>query len=198
MITREEVEQIISDDIKEYMSDEPCNTHDKILEICQKVEPFYYSTLIQEIDSKMMSFKTWRKYNVRVIHRLRQKFKLAVADKKISDPAYKLDSLLKQNKSLMKLIGETIGYSSDINETINDSYKSLKWSLDRDTLQIHENLDEDSDDYYEYTVSSYSAKGERLYMGEIGDLTLLMAYPSHERYDDTEIIILKTQNKIEL
>jgi len=67
-----------------------------------------------------------------------------------------------------------------------------KWDINDDELYL---ATEDGDDYYAYIISSYSAKGEQLYIGEKDGLTIVMGYISDDSWDETSIFVLRNENK---
>ena len=50
---------------------------------------------------------------------------------------------------------------------------------------------------YSYTISSLGAKGEELFMKELEDVTIIMAYPDDSRWDDTTFYILDNKKRFE-
>ena len=198
MLTKEEIVKIISDDIKEYMAPKglACNTHEKALEILEKVEPFQYNTYISGLQSVLGSFKSWAKYDQKVYVRLTMKFKQEISAKRFSNKKdYLFDSLLKSHINFMELIAKTIDYGQSESWVVQDYFVDKKWSVDGANLTIFEN-DENGEDFYEFTISSYSALGQKLFTGTIGVYTLFLGYPEHLSYDNSEILILKTENRI--
>ncbi len=104
----------------------------------------------------------------------------------------KILNLCEKHVEFSKLIQNTINYEGTINLPIN------KWDGD---FFINKNAarlilyDEDDDEYY-YTISSLSAKGKQLYMGEYENLIILMAYNENRNWDNTEIFILDKNNQL--
>jgi hypothetical protein len=94
-------------------------------------------------------------------------------------------------KDFQKLVGEAIGYG-DLDCTIIDDYINDKWSIEDDCLTIFDS--EDEEDYYEFTISSYSSKGEKLFCGAVNDLFLIMCY--QDRWENADVLILKNENKL--
>lgn len=110
---------------------------------------------------------------------------------------------LSERDKIQKEILELIGYGSGDNSWIewNDDEK---WSMYKDDLYfIEDDYKDDVEEalengnYYRYTISSYSSKGEKLFMKELEDITIIMAYPEEESYDNTTIYILNNKNKVE-
>ena len=103
----------------------------------------------------------------------------------------RIEKTLKERDDLTKEILEIIGYGSGDNSYIDMDFIDRKWDINGEELY----LETDDDDYYQYTISSYSAKGEKLFMGEKDDLTFVMGYCSEDSYSDTTLFILKNENR---
>jgi hypothetical protein len=90
----------------------------------------------------------------------------------------------------MREILDIIGYSDDDHSPVI-FYKDSVWCAYDDELCIADNeyLFE-NDGYYTYTISSYAAKGEKLFIGEKDGFTFIMAYPTDEGWSNTIIFIL--------
>ncbi|MCK9477606.1 MAG: hypothetical protein M0R46_16950 [Candidatus Muirbacterium halophilum] len=110
-----------------------------------------------------------------------------------------IKEMLDAQQKLRDKVLSVIGYDSydDSPIELNDEDE---WQLDGEELYIavenmpmEEALEEG--EYYGYTVSSYSMKGEKLYTGEIDDHTIVMAYPQDEMWDDTRIYILNNTKR---
>ena len=105
--------------------------------------------------------------------------------------------MLKVRDKLQKRVLDLIGYGSDDNSPIEKFEGS--WSQVDDELYL---LDGDhpkaweEGDYYTYTISSYSAKGEKLYVGEEDGFTFIMAYPEDCCYDETTIFMLDNNKNV--
>ena len=102
----------------------------------------------------------------------------------------KVLDLYEKHIEFSNLIKKVIDYEGTLNLPIN------KWNGDfhidkYDALLIL--YDNENDDEYYYTISSYSAKGKKLYMGEYKDLIIVMAYS--DNWDDAEIYILNKKNQ---
>jgi len=114
----------------------------------------------------------------------------------------KILEVLEKRDELQKEILELIGYKSNDNSRIE--YSEDGWLVQNDELyfteddSIYENYDEfwENGDYYCYTISSYSSKGEELYMKRLNDITIIMAYPVDSSYYETTIFILDNTNEI--
>ncbi len=104
----------------------------------------------------------------------------------------KILSHIKESKIIHNDIMKLIGYDSYNNSPIekNDS----PWGMSNDELRIFTNGN--CDDYYCYTISSYSAKGEKLFMGKSDGYYFIMAYPSDESYSNTTIFVFNERNKV--
>jgi hypothetical protein len=105
---------------------------------------------------------------------------------------------IKESKVVHKDIMKLIGYDSYNNSPVekNDSPWGIGSGKYSDNLRIF--TDGNCDDYYDYTISSYSAKGEQLFMGESGGYYVVMAHPSGESYSNTTIFVLNERNKVTL
>lgn len=106
----------------------------------------------------------------------------------------KILSHIKESKIIHKDIMKLIGYDGYNNSPLekNDS----PWGMSSDELRIF--TDGNCDDYYSYTISSYSARGKQLFMGETDGYCVIMAYPSDESYENTTIFIFDEKNKVML
>lgn len=104
--------------------------------------------------------------------------------------------LLKVRDELQDKVIKIIGYGSSDDSPIE--FEEGYWILDGDELLILEKDEEpnnsyDEGMYYGFTVSSYSSKGEKLYIGEQDGYTFVMAYPMDDRYDNTTIFMLNNK-----
>lgn len=104
----------------------------------------------------------------------------------------RIEKVLKERDDLTNEILEIIGYRSSNNSYIDMEFIDRKWDINDDELYL---ATEEGDDYYAYTISSYSAKGEQLFMGEKDGITLVMGYCSDDSYSDTTIFVLRNENK---
>jgi len=84
-----------------------------------------------------------------------------------------------------------IGYGSAGYYEI-DIDKNSSWSIYNDELVISI-----GDDVYSYTISSYSSKGEKLYMNSDDEYTYVMCYPEYDNWENATIIILKNLNQVD-
>ena len=105
----------------------------------------------------------------------------------------RIEKTLKERDDLTNELLKIIGYGSTDNSYIDMDFIDRKWDINGDELY----LETEDDDYYAYTISSYSAKGEKLYMGEKDGLTIVMGYCSEDSYSDTTIFVLRNENKDE-
>lgn len=96
------------------------------------------------------------------------------------------------HKDIMDLIGYE-GYSGSPIET-----RDLPWRIGSDKYSDNLRLftDTNCDDYYDYTISSYSAKGEKLFMTQLEGYYIIMAHPTDESYYNTTIFVLDEVNKV--
>lgn len=93
-------------------------------------------------------------------------------------------------KWLSRQIARIIGYGTEddiLDEQLLDE-RANGWSIEGDTLYIY--MDEGEEDYICYTISSYSAKNEKFFMGTQDGLRFVMAYPEDMLTSDTSIMVL--------
>ena len=101
---------------------------------------------------------------------------------------------IQERDSIVNDLNDIMGHCDDSPIEIEiDS----QWSQDGDSLWISADGKPIDEDYYAYTVSSFSARGEELFMGEKDGLTYVMAYSEEGRWQDTYIFILSNKNKVE-
>jgi hypothetical protein len=106
---------------------------------------------------------------------------------------------LKKRDELQKEILELIGYGSN-----DDSYIQMSdeyWYISNDNIMFIDNVLDpivalEEGEYYSYTISSYSAKGKKLFMKRLDDITIVMAYQDDDSYYNTKIYILDNKNEI--
>lgn len=115
----------------------------------------------------------------------------------------KIIEMMKIKNQLQTKVLNLIDYNSDDNSPIVE--ENCYWAIEDDELilieaETSEDVEEmiDNGDYYVHTISSYSAKGEKLYLGEEDDFTFVMAYPQDESYDNTTIFMLDNNKKINI
>jgi hypothetical protein len=92
------------------------------------------------------------------------------------------ESFISSRNELYKNIGEIIGLSESLydNESLIDE-TDCKWKREDGQLLICRGK---NNDVYSYAISSYSAKGERFFIGESDGLTYVMCYPNDGFADD--------------
>jgi len=96
---------------------------------------------------------------------------------------------LKSRSHIYDRISDLIDYSSDISDkALIDNYFNNEWYVEGDQLYIKDN--EEEDEYYSYCISSYSALGEKLFIGESDGITYIMAYNEEDFAEDSFIFIL--------
>lgn len=97
---------------------------------------------------------------------------------------------------IMNLIGPKFGGMplGERNTSPIEDYRRFPWGISRTELRIFK--DGNCDDYFCYTISSYSDKGEFLYMKEIEDQFIVMAYPDGEPYSNKTIFIFDKNDKV--
>ena len=108
-----------------------------------------------------------------------------------------LNRFLMDKTEIYKKISEIIGYSSlpEYEGLIDET--ECKWYLSGDTLFLDHDNSDDIDDCYQYTISSYSAKGEKFFFGESDGLTYVMTHDDEGEVEDTSIFILNNDLIIE-
>lgn len=111
-----------------------------------------------------------------------------------------IGEFLKVQNGVMIKISEIINYPTLTTEPnlIHDG-QSLTWSYDSDENLIYFDRYKTGDlhEYCGFTVSSLGAKGIDLFMGESDGLTYAMIYSEDDNWDETFIIVLDNDNKIE-
>lgn len=100
------------------------------------------------------------------------------------------------HSDIMNLIGPRFGGTPLVERNISpiEDYRKFPWGISKTELRIF--TDGNCDDYWCYTISSYSAKGEMLYMKEIEDHFIVMAHPDDESYSNTTIFIFSKNNRV--
>lgn len=106
----------------------------------------------------------------------------------------KLTEKIQAYNSLREDIAKAIDYGEPryLGEII-DERESI-WSIDNENVRIHDK--EDEQDYYEYIISSYGAKGEEFFIGEIDNLVFIMCRPEEEFAENADVMIFSKENKI--
>lgn len=103
----------------------------------------------------------------------------------------KFESFNNLKVEIYKELGEILGLSESLydNEALIDE-TDCKWNREDEQLLICRGK---SNDVYSYTISSYSAKGERFFIGESDGLTYVMCYPDDGFADeDSRVYVLTT------
>lgn len=108
----------------------------------------------------------------------------------------KVLSHIKESKIVHNDIMALIGYDSYNNSPIekDDSPWGIGSGEYSDNLRIF--TDGNCDDYYDYTISSYSANGEKFFMEKSGGYYFIMAHPSDESSSNTTIFVFDENNKV--
>ena len=106
---------------------------------------------------------------------------------------------------LKQEIAELIGYGSELDCAIEDC-RLKHWYIDgKDRLMMFSEkppanwyTDDwlDNADYWEYTISSYAARGERFFQGEQDRYTFIMAYFEDGRTNDANVLVFRNSRKI--
>ncbi len=84
---------------------------------------------------------------------------------------------------------EFIGYGGSDEFFEIEIYEDSKWDVYCDTLVL-----KNDSDIYSFIISSYSAKGEKLYKNSDDTHTYIMAYDDNYGWDSATIFILKNSN----
>ena len=108
----------------------------------------------------------------------------------------KLEQHLENYNKFKEFIAEIIDYPI---EDLSEGFEVWDkwWNINDDELKIITEEDGlETGEYYDYTISSYRMKGEKLYMGEYEDYVIVMAYPDSEMWDNTIIYILNKNKQI--
>ena len=104
----------------------------------------------------------------------------------------RIENITKEYDILRDELLKLIDYGSEDGSVI-ELRLDQKWSFYRDELYIYDG--DDVDDYYGFTISSYSARGKKLYLYSNEDNTIIMAYPMDGDYYNTCIYIFENSNK---
>ena len=103
----------------------------------------------------------------------------------------KIRNIQSEYQETLNNILSFIGYNShDFMEI--EILENSKWNIVDDNLYLQ--LMEDSDDVYDFIISSYSAQGKKLFMKKDDTYTYIMAYDEEDNYDDTSIFIVQNCN----
>jgi len=105
---------------------------------------------------------------------------------------FKVLDYLRKRELLNKELGEIMGHC-DYSPIVNEL--ETNWCLDNDELHLQVDDEPLEDNYYAYIVSSLSALGEELFMGERDGITYAMCYV--DNWNETIILMLDNKNKIE-
>lgn len=105
----------------------------------------------------------------------------------------KIKKVVQEYDSVRSEILKKIGYESGDSSQFNFDYINYKWDISEvvGCLRLF-----DTDEEYEFTLSSYGSKKEKFYYHRDEDYTYVMCYPEHLSWDNTEILILTTKNEI--
>lgn len=103
-------------------------------------------------------------------------------------------NLLQFHKLLMERIGNIIGCKGEVNTGIY-YWLEEEWEINEQGAELYITSAIDGEEY-SYTISSYGALGKPLYWGTEDDLTFVLGYDSNGRWEDAEILILSTKNRI--
>ena len=112
-------------------------------------------------------------------------------------------------ETLAKDIGKIIDYGSGLSDEQIENWLGYYWSVNGNTLRIFEEKppeswanDREEEDWYdnanqwEYTVSSYSAKGEKFFVGSQDGLTFVMGYPEDRMTRDAHVHVFDDEKKV--
>jgi len=108
-----------------------------------------------------------------------------------------LQSFFEAQTSILDNIGKLIGYGSGLHDYPLIDETDRKWALNGSSeIYLLDSDSDDPDDGYAYNVDSYSAKGERYFMGSTDEHTIVMA--SCDNSGNTYIFALSNELKVEL
>ena len=99
------------------------------------------------------------------------------------------ENFIEQRDLYWKKISDLIG--CNIENNVIDYRLDSKWNIVDDELYIDLN---NNADYFLFTVSSYSAKGDQLFKGESDGLLYVMAYDEDDFSDNTCVFVLDLNN----
>lgn len=104
----------------------------------------------------------------------------------------KILAYLKEREIINNELTKIMGYCDD--SPIYDELDK-RWCVTADDFRIEVDGETSlEDDYYGYTISSLSAKGEKLFMGELDGVVYIMAYS--ENWRETEIFMLSKDKQV--
>ena len=102
-----------------------------------------------------------------------------------------ITQFLLDKTEIYKKISDIIGYSHLEEDTgLIDYTESLKWCVDDETLFLDHEEEENEEEYHQYIISSYAAKGDKRFIGTSDGFTYVMAYSVYDKWDKTAIYIL--------
>ena len=110
----------------------------------------------------------------------------------------KIEKLKKAVSSYEETVNEVleiIGYGSSYFQELT-ILENAKWEVASDNLTIFGLYDDEPDEEYSFIISSYSAKGEKQYIGTSEGYTYIMGYDDNYGWENTEIYVLKNSNEI--
>ena len=99
---------------------------------------------------------------------------------------------LELHTALMNDISEIIGYGDSILDSGIDKCEN-NWDITHDDTLLIET--EKGTDYWEFIISSYSSKGDKLYIGDQDGLVFIMGYDEQDGYSNASIFILDTDKR---
>jgi len=105
---------------------------------------------------------------------------------------------------LKQEIAELIGYGQSLDCAIED-WRLHYWYVDGDQLLVFDKRPPenwlkddwlDDADFWEYTISSYSARGERFFRSEQDNYTFIMAYPEDSSWSYANVLVLRNGKQV--
>ena len=105
-----------------------------------------------------------------------------------------LEEYLKINKDLREIIFKSMGFKFIDWESPIEYEPDTKFSIDIANCELVF-YDKDNEAYY-YNTSSIGMKCEEIYLTEIDDKVVIMAYPEDGSWSNTTIFILNKENQI--
>ena len=99
----------------------------------------------------------------------------------------------KHYENYLTLIAKVLGYNTEDFDELGQVYDHLDshYHINDDTLYIDVEGDE-----YEYTISSFGARGRQLFMGKDGDHVFIMCHEADDFPENTFIVVVNKENEL--
>lgn len=109
-----------------------------------------------------------------------------------------ISRLVKNYKTLIKEIGEAIGYDLEGHSMAINVFESHdEWSWNKeDSFNFDRHETGDMEEYPIYTISSTGMKGKNFYMGVLGDYMIFMGYEEDGMWDTAEIYMFHFEGEV--